>query len=79
MPHPLPSRVFSSETLVAGVSMMESGLGVSQPEDTFKIMAELKELEVPMIVSPRSNCFFNVDSLFTRHDHIKYGCALHRT
>ena len=52
MPHPLPSRVFSSETLVAGVSMMESGLGLCQPEDTFKIMAELKELEVPMIVSP---------------------------
>ena len=47
MPCQLPSRVFSTETLVAGLNMVESGLGVSQPEDTLKIMAELEELEVP--------------------------------
>jgi len=47
MSRPLPSRAFSSETLVAGVNMVETGLGVSQPDETLKIMAELQELEVP--------------------------------
>ncbi|CAL1136134.1 unnamed protein product, partial [Cladocopium goreaui] len=42
----LESRVFSSETLVAGVGMVEMGAGLpSPPSDTFELMQELASLE----------------------------------
>ena len=42
----LESRVFSSETLVAGVDMVEMGAGLpSPPSDTFELMQELASLE----------------------------------
>lgn len=44
---PLDSRVFSSETLVAGVAMAEAGLGMDQLNDVScdELQAQLAELE----------------------------------
>ena len=43
----LPSRVFSSETLVAGVSMVERAEGLPDKQSTQELLEELAKLEVP--------------------------------
>lgn len=46
----LPSRVFSSETLMAGVNMVERGEGPPAEQSTQDLLEELSKLEVPTSV-----------------------------
>lgn len=47
MPAPLPSRVFSTETLVAGLDMAAAGIGMDRLADAscLELQQELQQLE----------------------------------
>ena len=57
----LPSRVFSSDTLIAGVDMVERAEGLQDEQSTQELLAELRKLEVPSSLGMVCECSRNTE------------------